>query len=128
MTTRSPAISDRMRADHCAVREAMVTEVSTVYAKSNSTYWAKWEQYSASIGLKLYLLHINGPVPFLHFFAHSVQTGELAEKNKTCQKRQVEQYLHVVGQVLSSKGSRDPRLDAFGHTNFWILRQLRSYT
>ena len=47
---------------------------------------------------------------------------------KTCQKRQVEQYLHAVGQVLTSMGACDPRHDTFGKTDFRISRQLRSYT
>ena len=106
----------------------MASGVSAGYAKSHRTYWAKWKHFCAELGLEPHLPHIGDPVPFLQIFAHRVRSGELAQRGKPVQKRQVEQYLRAVGQNLAGMGARDPRHDAFGKIDFRILRQLRSYT
>ena len=127
MATRPPDISDRIRADHCAVRAAMGTGVSAGYAASTRSYWTQWLQFCAQLNLDPHLANITDPIPFLQIFAHRVRTGELAIHGQRVRKRQVEQYLRAVGQVLSGLGARDPRHDAHGNTDFRISRQLRSY-
>ena len=127
MATRPPDISDRIRADHCAVRAAMGTGVSAGYAASTRSYWTQWLQFCAQLNLDPHLANIADPIPFLQIFAHRVRTGELAIHGQRVRKRQVEQYLRAVGQVLSGLGARDPRHDAHGNTDFRISRQLRSY-
>ena len=82
MAVRPPDISDRLRADHGAVREAMAAGVSAGYAQMQSSHWTVWEGFCAGIGLDPKLQNVSDPIPFLQMFAHRVRRGELAIRGK----------------------------------------------
>ena len=78
MAARSPDISDKIRADHSAVRAAMGSGISAGYAASIRAYWTQWTQFCSGINRDPHLMNMADPVPFLKIFAYHVRSRELA--------------------------------------------------
>ena len=127
MATLPPEKIDEFRRDLELVQKAVKAGVTHKRSQAMDNHWGRWDAYCLDHNLDPFLRSHNDPVPILQVFAQSYKDGRLAPSGQSVKSRTVENAIRAVAQKYASVGTKDPRLDFFGKTDFRIARQLRAY-
>ncbi len=127
LETCTPQERDRIGSELRIIQEITATGISSGRKGAINTTWDIWETFCADLRCDPFLQSIQDPIPLLQIFAHRYRTGEVAPSGAQVRSCTVEGALCAMGQMLSTLGSPDPRLQPSGKLDLQLSRQLSAY-
>ena len=83
MDNAPPQAKHALKADLCAVQEAVVNGFKSKTAKNKDTHWGIWIRFCGTLGVDPFLRDVADPIPILQVFAHCHRDGRVAPSNKS---------------------------------------------
>lgn len=122
-----PSATNDFRRDLELVQQTVRSGVTAQRTTSHDNHWTRWVDYCNQHHIDPHLRQYQDPIPVIQVFAHRYRDGRLAPSGRTVKSRTVEDVVRAIAQKLTSMGSKDPRLNAFGKIDFRLTRQFQSY-